>query len=198
MDPNILLESFSPDDMEIWQSYNLFTDETINSSSSIKDQIKEENTGKKKLRYELFNFFLIILILKIDMMDNIFTSICPNDLMNPCHYNQDQQQHQIQYDYIRNNSNNNNIKEYNSGEEYYSSSPSSSSSSSSLSNHPTDVLPQHQQVHAINLDTVSFIPCNNNNGDEILDDELLDDDEEEEDEVISLTINLVEIDNSRN
>lgn len=47
MDPNILLESFSPDDMEIWQSYNLFTDETINSSSSIKDQIKEENTGKK-------------------------------------------------------------------------------------------------------------------------------------------------------
>jgi hypothetical protein len=46
MDPNILLDSF-PDDMEMW-NYNLFSDDTINSS--IKDQIKEENTGKMSLK----------------------------------------------------------------------------------------------------------------------------------------------------
>ncbi len=59
MDPNILLDTFSPEDMDIWQSYNLFVDDNINSS--IKDQIKEENP---------------------DMMDGCFSSICPNDLIN--------------------------------------------------------------------------------------------------------------------
>ena len=44
MDPNILLDSF-PDDMDTIWNYNLFSDDTINSS--IKDQIKEENSGKE-------------------------------------------------------------------------------------------------------------------------------------------------------
>lgn len=45
MDPNILLDTFSPTDMEMWHSYNFFSDENVNSAS-IKDDIKEENIGK--------------------------------------------------------------------------------------------------------------------------------------------------------
>lgn len=47
MDPSILLDTFSAEDIDIWQSYNLFVDDNINSS--IKEQIKEENTGKNSL-----------------------------------------------------------------------------------------------------------------------------------------------------
>ncbi len=53
MDPSILLETFSAEDMDIWQSYNLFVDENLSSSSTgsgqsnlSKDHIKEENNGK--------------------------------------------------------------------------------------------------------------------------------------------------------
>ena len=44
MDPSMLLETFSAEDMDIWQSYNLFVDDNINAS--LKEQIKEENNGK--------------------------------------------------------------------------------------------------------------------------------------------------------
>ncbi|CAF0880318.1 unnamed protein product [Brachionus calyciflorus] len=58
MDPTALIDTLSPNDMEIWNGYNFFTEENINSS--LKDDIKEEN---------------------IDM-DCCFSSICPNDLIN--------------------------------------------------------------------------------------------------------------------
>lgn len=130
MDPNILLDTFSPDDMDIWQSYNLFTDDNINSS--IKDQIKEENT---------------------DLMD-CFTSICPNDLLNTVEQHQMQQINQMNYNHT-------NTKEYGE-EYYSSSCSSSSPSSSSLSaDHSPNIFDDtnKQQVNNINLDTINFIPC---------------------------------------
>jgi hypothetical protein len=47
MDPANLLDTFSTADMEMWHSYNFFTDENINAS--LKDEIKEENIGNFKL-----------------------------------------------------------------------------------------------------------------------------------------------------
>lgn len=58
MDPSALIDTLSPNDMEMWNGYNFFSDENINSS--IKDDIKEENLD----------------------MDCCFSSICPNDLIN--------------------------------------------------------------------------------------------------------------------
>lgn len=63
MDPALLLDTLSTEDMEMWHSYNFFTDENQtnnNQNDSLKDEIKEEN---------------------IDM-DSCFSSICPNDLLN--------------------------------------------------------------------------------------------------------------------
>lgn len=65
MDPNILLDTFSAEDMDIWQSYNLFVDENINSPQLSKDQIKQEESQNSA-----------------DLMDCCFSSICPNDLIN--------------------------------------------------------------------------------------------------------------------
>ena len=44
MDPALLLDTLSPEDMEMWHNYNFFSDDNINSNS--KDGIKEENIGK--------------------------------------------------------------------------------------------------------------------------------------------------------
>ena len=60
MDPNILLDTFSAEDIDIWQSYNLFVDEHI-TSPHLKEPIKEESA---------------------DLMDCCFSSICPDDLIN--------------------------------------------------------------------------------------------------------------------
>ena len=68
MDPALLLDTLSPDDMEMWQcgGYNFFADDnnlnphTSNGSASFKDSIKEENIE----------------------MDYCLSSICPNDLLS--------------------------------------------------------------------------------------------------------------------
>lgn len=65
MDPAILLESFSPVDMDMWHTYNTFlNDENLSnlkaeggenhsdsSSSSNSNDIKEENIGNFKKSY---------------------------------------------------------------------------------------------------------------------------------------------------
>jgi hypothetical protein len=69
MDPALLLDALSPDDMEMWQcgGYSFFPDDNLNTvsvstsgSSSYKDSIKEENIE----------------------MDYCLSSICPNDLLS--------------------------------------------------------------------------------------------------------------------
>jgi hypothetical protein len=60
MDPNILLETFSAEDMDIWQSYNLFVDDNI--SNNLKEQIKEENAGNLMIIF-LFNLILFIFLI---------------------------------------------------------------------------------------------------------------------------------------
>ncbi len=42
MDATLLLETFNAEEMDIWNNYNLFTDDNI---ISVKDSIKEENPG---------------------------------------------------------------------------------------------------------------------------------------------------------
>ena len=58
MDPSALIDTLSPNDMDMWNGYNFFSDENLNHT--IKDDIKEENLD----------------------MDCCFSSICPNDLIN--------------------------------------------------------------------------------------------------------------------
>jgi hypothetical protein len=43
MDPALILDTLSPEDMEIWHNYNFFSDDV---NSNLKDSIKEENIGK--------------------------------------------------------------------------------------------------------------------------------------------------------
>jgi hypothetical protein len=43
MDPSMLLDTLSPEDMEIWHNYNCFSDDNINLN--LKESIKEENIG---------------------------------------------------------------------------------------------------------------------------------------------------------
>jgi hypothetical protein len=52
MDPTLLLDTLSPEDMEIWNNYNCFSDDNINLN--VKDNIKEENIGSYFIY--LFNF----------------------------------------------------------------------------------------------------------------------------------------------
>ena len=49
MDPTLLLDTLSAEDMEMWHNYNFFSDSDENISSSLKDNIKEENIGKSQL-----------------------------------------------------------------------------------------------------------------------------------------------------
>lgn len=59
MDPALLLDALSPDDMEMWEcGYNFFSEENVNSS--FKDSVKEENMET----------------------EYCLSSICPNDLLN--------------------------------------------------------------------------------------------------------------------
>jgi hypothetical protein len=44
MDATLLLETFNNEEMDIWNNYNLFTDDTMMTSA--KDSIKTETTGK--------------------------------------------------------------------------------------------------------------------------------------------------------
>lgn len=66
MDATVLLDTFTADEMDIWNNYNLFNDDHLNT---LKNVIKEENA---------------------DVELDCLSSICPNDLINV------QQQHQQQ------------------------------------------------------------------------------------------------------
>lgn len=144
MDPSILLDTFSPEDMDIWQSYNLFVDDSINSS--IKEQIKEENT---------------------DIMDCCFSSICPNDLINNSNNNLDTNTvtntlpTKTELPGTNNNNNNQQQPIYNvhyeqqNSNEYYSQGSSSCSSSPSIvdANQYFEQKPNQVQL---NLDSLNF------------------------------------------
>jgi hypothetical protein len=67
MDATVLLDTFTADEMDIWNNYNLFNDEHLNT---LKNVIKEENA---------------------DVELDCLSSICPNDLINV----QQQQQYNI-------------------------------------------------------------------------------------------------------
>lgn len=138
MDPTILLDTFSADDMDIWQNYNLFVDDNINSS--LKEQIKEENT---------------------DLMDCCFSSICPNDLINNVENNLDkpniestldfnQQLNQQQPIYASNI----NYDQQSSTNEYYSTNSSSCSSSPSIES--TNQYFETKPAMQLNLDSLTF------------------------------------------
>ena len=60
MDPALILDTLTPDDMEIWQcgGYNFFNEDNLNAS--FRDSIKEENIE----------------------MEYCLSSICPNDLLS--------------------------------------------------------------------------------------------------------------------
>jgi hypothetical protein len=139
MDPALLLDTLSPDDMEMWQcGYNFFNEENVNSS--FKESVKEENMEA----------------------EYCLSSICPNDLLN----NLDDQNYlftNINYGQnntfnqpiISNNNSNNNDFVNNITDKYdsYSSSSSYSSPSSSFSQNLED---NHQQFN--------MVPCSLNNG----------------------------------
>ena len=119
MDPALLLDTLSPDDMEMWQcGYNFFNEENVNSS--FKESVKEENMEA----------------------EYCLSSICPNDLLN----NIDDQNYlftNINYaqsntfnqPIISNNNTNNNdfVNSITDKYDSYSSSSSYSSPSSSFS-----------------------------------------------------------------
>lgn len=106
MDPALLLDTLSPEDMEMWHNYNFFSDDNINSNS--KDGIKEENIE----------------------MDYCFTSICPNDLINNLDGQLNQTSVSNSSDKARQQTDNSFNQKYGSIIDYNSSISSSSSSSS--------------------------------------------------------------------
>jgi hypothetical protein len=57
MDANLLLETLSAEDMDMWHDYSLFTDENIDSS--LKDEIKAENIGNYKFEFSSIQVFKI-------------------------------------------------------------------------------------------------------------------------------------------
>ncbi|RNA28973.1 cyclic AMP-responsive element-binding 3 1 isoform X1 [Brachionus plicatilis] len=75
MDPSALIDTLSPNDMDMWNGYNFFSDENL--TASIKDDIKEENLD----------------------MDCCFSSICPNDLINSLETNLKSHFHEQNFDY---------------------------------------------------------------------------------------------------
>ena len=150
MDPSILLDTFSAEDIDIWQSYNLFVDDNINSS--IKEQIKEENT---------------------DLMDCCFSSICPNDLINNVEndnnnkspifnyqnqYSTSDGSSQLSYD----NQSSKNVATF--GDEFYSTNSSSCSSSPSIESNQYFEIKQPISMHLDNnYQQIPHLTINNDN-----------------------------------
>jgi hypothetical protein len=84
MDPALLIDTFSADEIEMWNNYNLFALDDNNGLNSLKNinAIKEENIGKlvisNYLMQLLFTFFFFDKDIELDCL----SSICPNDLIN--------------------------------------------------------------------------------------------------------------------